>query len=148
MIRAQLYIYLYFCPIRNKRPIERGTTLPIISIGLIVLSDDIDNATMVPPTQATPMVIKIMAPIKLCFQDIIKIISKTSDGRLCIKNPINISPKLEFESKTSSEKTARKSANKIINILGVQNTNLLIFFSMAAVIFFNYKFGCAFRYQA
>lgn len=115
-------------PTRNKMLIRRNTILPIISIRLIIPPDD--NATIIPITQATPRAIKVMAPNKSCFQHIVSIINKISDGMLCINNPINISLKFEAESKTSNEKIARKRANKIMNILGAQNRNLLIFFSI------------------
>ncbi len=126
-----------FCrqPTRNKMPIKRVTTLPIISIGLINPTDDIDSATMVPITQATPRVKKIIPPTKSFFQDIIKITNKTRDGRLCINNPINISLKFEAESKTSRENIAKNSANKINNILGVQNMNLLTLVISSLIIF-------------
>lgn len=82
------------------------------------------SAAMVPAKQATPSIIKIIAPTRLCFQEIAKMDNKISDGRLCIKSPIKISLGLEAESKMSREKTARKSANKIISILGAQKVAL------------------------
>jgi hypothetical protein len=100
--------------------------LPIINIGLIFPKDDIISAIMVPTTQAIPIIIKKIPPIKSCFQDIIKIKSKISDGILCINNPINISLKLDAESKTSNEKIAKNNAKKIRKILGIQNKNLFI----------------------
>lgn len=113
-------------PMRNKMPIKRVTVPPMISMGLIAPPDDITNATTVSTAQAMPTVMKTTAPITLYFHDMSSISNKTSDGILCINNPIANSPAFEASSKTSREKMARKSANKIISILGVQNTNLLI----------------------
>ena len=61
--------------------------------GLIIRPDVIINSAVVPITQATPKVIKIIAPTDSCFHEIIKITNKISEGILCINNPKTVPQK-------------------------------------------------------
>ena len=78
----------------------------------------------------SPARIKAIPPTISYFQDISRTTNKTSAGILCINNPTTVSQKLNSEEKMSNDINARKDMNKIANILGVQYTNLLIFFSI------------------
>jgi hypothetical protein len=97
----------------------------IIKIGLnIPISGIVNNVTIAAIIPAIPRIPNIIAPTNSCLEDIIKITNKIIDGRLCInKAKAHIKKPLQL-SKTSKEKIAKKSANKISNILGVQNMNL------------------------
>jgi hypothetical protein len=71
---------------------------------------------------------KAIPPTISYFQDMIRTINKTNVGILCINNPMSICQKLNLEEKTSNDINAKKNINIIDKILGVQYTNLLIFF--------------------
>ena len=75
-----------------------------------------------------PAKIKAIPPTISYFQDIHKIINKINTGILCINNPNNIWEKLNPGSKTSKENIAKNNRNIIDKILGVQYTNLMVFF--------------------
>lgn len=62
-------------------------------------------------------------PIHSRFQLKYNISKIAKTGRLCINKPNNILPKGAFSSKTSKEKSVRKRAKTMHNILGVQNSN-------------------------
>ncbi len=63
---------------------------------------------------------KAIPPTISYLQEINKTINRISTGILCMNNPINISLKVDAESKTSNENIAKNSMNKIDKILGVQ----------------------------
>jgi hypothetical protein len=81
-------------------------------------------------TYNVPAKIKVIPPTISRFQDINRTIDKTNTGILCINNPNAVSQKPNFISKTSKENIAKNSIKMIDKILGVQYTNLLIFFSI------------------
>jgi len=81
-----------------------------------------------------PAKIKTIPPTISCFQDINRTINKTNAGILCTNNPNTVSQKPNFMSKTSKENMAKNSIKIIDKILGVQYTNLFIFFSILFIL--------------
>src|SRR3989338_5991407 len=76
---------------------------------------------------SNPAKIKTTAPTISYFQEIIKTARRINTGILCINNPPAQLKKLLHKSKTSQENIDKNSKNKIHNIRGVQNINLLTF---------------------
>ena len=113
--------------IRNIIPIKKA--IPEICIA----QDSIyhSNGFLINTTIYTsPARIKAIPPTISYFQDISRTTSKTSAGILCINNAPIVCQKLDSEEKTSNDINAKKDMNIMDRILGVQYTNLLIFFSI------------------
>jgi hypothetical protein len=113
-------------PIRNAGPeICKHQSSLYHSIGF-----DIIIPIIFIPLYKSPARIKTIPPTISCFQDINKTINKINTGILCINNPSTVPQKPNFISKISKEKMAKNSIKIIDKILGVQYTDLLIFFSI------------------
>ena len=113
--------------IRNKIPIKNAIPAICIAQDRMYHSNGFLINTRI---YNSPARIKAIPPTISYFQDISRTTNKTSAGILCINNPTTVSQKLNSEEKMSNDINARKDMNKIANILGVQYTNLLIFFSI------------------
>lgn len=107
-------------PIKNNAPIKNAGTSSIRdiyqgSIVSLIIEDTIC---------ATPARMKATPPTISYFQDMNKTSNKTSEGILWRNKSINISLKLDADSKTSRENIPKKAINIIDRIRGVQYMNL------------------------
>lgn len=117
-------------PIRNK--------VPIINAGKSIINEKAEvmyqgsaSTLKIEDTKCTmPAIIKAIPPTISYFHDIHIITANNNAGILCINKAKTVCQKPEFSSKTSQENIVRNRTNIIDNILGVHNTNLLIFVTM------------------
>ena len=127
---GECYFFFLNQPIRNKIPIRNAGPSITRDIARAIYQGSRVSLIIEDVRCAIPARIKAIPPTISYFQEIDRTITKINTGILCINNPINMSPKLDADSKTSKENRAKNSINKILNILGIQYTNLLIFFTM------------------
>lgn len=127
--RSSLEILFFFIQLAMKKP-PITTAVPAIWMLQTRAIPELRAWLNAKKIYKIPARINAIAPTTSRFQEIIRIMRRIRVGMLCMKSPTTVSQKLYPLPKTSSEKRARKAMNMMDNILGVQNTNLLISFFM------------------